>query len=114
MFGTVTGIITLNKKSTADANCRDAIKRCNSAGVEANEAGKTFGTLSTIGFGVGVVGLAAGAYLLLTAESPRAAHSSSPAGEARVARGREGAVHSVNPAVLLAPGAGFVSLSGSF
>ena len=114
LFGTVTGIVTLNKKRTADANCSDDLMRCNSAGVAANESGKTFGTLSGIGFGVGVVGLAAGAYLWLTSDEPRSAHSSSPFSAARVARAREAAAYSVNPELVLAPSAGFVALSGSF
>jgi hypothetical protein len=79
LFGTVTGVAALNRKSSADSNCNDATRTCNEAGVAANEAGKTYRALSTLGFSVGLVGLAAGAYLLLT--SPKAsapAHSSSP------------------------------------
>ena len=81
-FGAVTGIITLSKKGTANANCSDKRRVCNQAGINANESGRTFGALSGIGLGVGVVGLAAGAYLWLT-DTPAqstAAHSSIPLG----------------------------------
>jgi hypothetical protein len=105
-LGTVTGIVALNKKSTADANCNDRLGVCNRAGVDANESGKTYATLSALGLGVGVIGLAAGAYLWLTAPDAASniAHSSIPVRRA------------LNPqAVLLyAPGTGFVAVSGSF
>ncbi|HEX2873748.1 MAG TPA: hypothetical protein VHP33_20975 [Polyangiaceae bacterium] len=105
-FGAVTGIITLSKKSTANANCSDRYEVCNSAGVEANESGRTFGALSTIGLSVGVVGLAAGAYLWLTAPSspPRAAHPSIPL--------RPGL--RVRPELVCSAGSGFVAVAGSF
>lgn len=99
-FGTVTGIVTLNKKSTAEANCNDDLEACNSAGVEANETGKTFAALSGLGFGVGALGLAAGAYLLLTTPS----HRSTPrAAEVRLA-----------PSLSFRRGSGFVSVAGRF
>lgn len=106
LFGAVTGVVALNKKSTADANCSDERRVCNQAGVEANESGKTYGVLSGVGLGVGVVGLAAGAYLWLTApKAPtHAAHPSIP-------------VHRrwrVRPEVACANGTGFLSVSGSF
>lgn len=105
-FGAVTGIITLSKKSTANANCSDHYKVCNPAGIDANESGRTFGALSTIGLTVGVVGLAAGAYLWLTAPSapPRAAHPSIPT--------RPGL--RVRPELAVAAGSGFVTVAGSF
>ncbi len=81
-FGAVTGIITLSKKSTTNANCSDERRVCNQAGIDASESGKTYAALSGIGLGVGVVGLATGAYLWLT-DTPAAAqhaHSSIPLG----------------------------------
>jgi hypothetical protein len=99
-FGTVTGIVTLNKKSTAEANCSDDLEACNPAGVEANESGKTFAALSGLGFGVGVIGLAAGAYLLLTTPS----HPSIP----------RAAEVSIAPGLRLQRGGGFVSVAGRF
>jgi hypothetical protein len=106
LFGAVTGVVALNKKSTADANCSDERRVCNPAGVEANESGKTYGTLSGVAFGVGVIGLAAGAYLWLTAPkaAPRTAHPSTP-------------MHRrlrVWPEVGCSAGTGFLSVAGSF
>lgn len=106
VLGAVTGIVTLNKKSTADANCSDQRRQCNQAGIEANESGKTYGALSALGLGVGVAGLAAGAYLWLTAPKAPAhsAHSSIPA--------RRG--WRVSPELDCAHGTGFLQVSGSF
>lgn len=99
-FGTVTGIVTLNKKSTADANCSNVRETCNAAGVDANESGKTFAALSGLGFGVGVVGLAVSAYLLLTTPS----HSSIP----------RAAETSLAPSLSLQARSGFVGVAGHF
>jgi hypothetical protein len=68
-LGAVTGIITLQKKGVADRECSDATRTCSELGRDANESGRRFGLVSSVGFGVGVVGLAAGAYLLLTSPS---------------------------------------------
>ncbi len=105
-FGGVTGIVTLNKKSTADANCSDARRVCNRAGIDANESGKTFGALSGIGLGVGLVGLAAGTYLWLTdaKAQPHAAHSSIPLG----------CGVRVSPKLSWASGTSLVAVDGSF
>jgi hypothetical protein len=99
-LGTVTGIVTLNKKSTADANCSSAREKCNSAGVDANESGKTYAALSGVGFGVGVVGLALGTYLWLTS-----AHPSSPSATTEA---------DLDPELQVRPGPGFVSVAGRF
>jgi hypothetical protein len=106
LFGAVTGVVTLNKKNTAEANCSDRRGVCNQAGVDANETGKTFGTLSAVGFGIGVLGVATGAYLWLSAPAPapHAAHSSIPVS-------RRFRVH---PELACAPGTGFLSVAGSF
>ncbi len=79
-LGSVAGIITLRKKSLVDENCNDATHTCNQVGLDANESGSTFAVLSSVGFGVGVVGLATGAYLYLTDKSraQTSAHSSIP------------------------------------
>ena len=97
-FGAVTGIVTLSKKSTADANCDDSLRVCNQVGRDASQSGRTFGTLSAVGFGVGIVGLATGAYLWMTAPKARFAHSSSP----------------LRPELHLARGTGFLSVEGCF
>ncbi len=64
LVGGVTGLMTLKKKSTVDANC-DAQKRCNKKGADAADSGKTLGTISTVGLVVGGVGLGLGAYFLI-------------------------------------------------
>lgn len=107
--GAVTGIITLDKKSTANRNCDDDLQLCNQAGVEANSSGKAFAIASSVGFGVGVVGLAAAAYLWLTEPSPAPSSHSS----ARVRDVRSRGVQ-LSPHVGWSQGKGFVALSGSF
>ncbi|MCC6648269.1 MAG: hypothetical protein IT374_22205 [Polyangiaceae bacterium] len=66
--GVVTGVMVLGKKSTVDANC-DADKRCNQAGADAADAGRTLGKVSGVSFVLGAAGLGVGGYLLAT--SPR-------------------------------------------
>jgi tetratricopeptide (TPR) repeat protein len=68
VVGGVAGVMTLQKKSIADDNCDDALKICTAEGKDANDAGRTLGTISTVGFVVGALGLGAGAYFLLTDE----------------------------------------------
>jgi hypothetical protein len=69
--GTVFGIKALGSKSDVDAGCVEA--RCTQAGLDAADDARSAATLSTIGLGVGIVGLAVGTYLVLT--SPRAKSS---------------------------------------
>ncbi|HVJ20136.1 MAG TPA: hypothetical protein VM686_32200 [Polyangiaceae bacterium] len=73
-IGTVTGLLTLRQKEIADANCRDDIKRCNAEGQEANETGRTLGAISAISFVVGLAGVGAATYLLLS--EPEDPHTS--------------------------------------
>jgi hypothetical protein len=73
--GAVAGALTLQKKGVVNENC-DAEKRCNQTGLDAADAGKTLGVVTTIGLITGAVGVGAGTYLILSAgssESPRAA-----------------------------------------
>ncbi|HVY31252.1 MAG TPA: hypothetical protein VHB79_32065 [Polyangiaceae bacterium] len=116
-LGTVSGIITLSKKSTANANCSDEQHVCNQAGVEANESGRTFAALSGVGFGIGVVGFATATVLWLTApRTPaKSAHSSLP----RAARSHQASLlqhHdiSVTPGFDCATGTGFLAVRGGF
>ena len=116
-LGTVSAIITLSKKSTANANCSDEQHVCNQAGVEANESGRTFAALSGVGFGLGVAGLATATVLWLTA--PRApvaaAHSSLPApARSHQASGLEHHDISVTPGFDYATGTGFLAVQGGF
>lgn len=65
-MGTVFGLVTLSKKSDADALCHGSV--CGSQrGVDLQEGARSSATLSTVGFGVGLVGAAVGLYLLATA-----------------------------------------------
>jgi hypothetical protein len=68
IVGAVTGGLALAKKSTVNADCKGL--SCSSTGEQAVSAGKTLGTVSTVGFVVGAAGLGAGAVLFFTA--PRA------------------------------------------
>ena len=68
VVGGVTGVMVLGKKSTVDDNC-DANKICNREGADAADAGRTLGTVSTIGFVVGAVGVGLGAYLVLSSDN---------------------------------------------
>ena len=62
--GVVTGVMTLDRKATVDASCRD--KLCGVAGVDAAAEGRTLSAVSTVSFLGGAVGLALGAYLTVT------------------------------------------------
>ncbi len=67
--GGVTGALVLGKKSTIDGHCADV--QCDSEGLKAADSAKTLGLVSTIGFAVGAVGVAAGVVLLVTGGSGR-------------------------------------------
>jgi hypothetical protein len=82
--GTVAGVMVLERKSTVDDNC-DAAKRCNTEGFDAAESGRTLGIVTTAGLVVGALGVASGAYLILSSpkeQGPRTAlvTSASPRG----------------------------------
>ncbi|HVU02292.1 MAG TPA: hypothetical protein VHE30_11095 [Polyangiaceae bacterium] len=69
-IGAVTGVAALGKKNTADANCNDVQRWCTPEGHDADAAGRSLMTASTVGWVVGGLGLAgAGAYFLLSAKS---------------------------------------------
>jgi hypothetical protein len=61
--GTVFGISALSKKSDLDSNCSN--KKCPEDQQKTIDSAKTAGTISTVGFIVGGVGVVAGGYLLL-------------------------------------------------
>lgn len=66
--GSITGILVLGKKQTVDENCPN--HECNDPGYSAVTSAQSLGLVSTIGFGVGIAGLATGAVLLLTGSEP--------------------------------------------
>jgi len=76
--GTVTGILVLGKKSAVNDNCTGSA--CNSEGLAAANSAQNLATVSNVSFGVGVVGLAASAIMLLTGGSDGGApaHASAP------------------------------------
>jgi hypothetical protein len=68
--GAVAGIMALGEKDTADQHCSDELRLCDQTGKGANDRGRTLGAVSSAGFVVGGLGLAAGAYFGATASSP--------------------------------------------
>jgi hypothetical protein len=64
--GSVFGLLALDRKSTTDTECNDVTRSCTAAGQAAASEGRTFGTLTTIGWVVGGVGLGAGLVLIVT------------------------------------------------
>jgi hypothetical protein len=75
VVGGVTGVLVLGKKSTITDNCDGSACR-NDTGYDAARSAKTLATVSTVGFGVGVAGLAVSAVLLLTGSTSERAASS--------------------------------------
>lgn len=63
------GALALSKKSVVENNCVDG--RCNQTGYDAGQSGHTLVLVSNVAMAVGVVGLGAGAYFLLTSSSGR-------------------------------------------
>jgi hypothetical protein len=109
--GAVSGVVTLNKKKTADDNCNDGTKRCNQTGLDANSSGRVFAVASSVGFGVGVVGLATAVYLWLT-EPPDAGLGARPSSAERRRMRESGVI--LSGGVGWSQTSGFVSLSGAF
>jgi hypothetical protein len=69
VVGTVFGLLASGKKSDLDSAC--ANKHCTSAQQDTIDSGKSLATVSTVGFVIGAVGLAAGAVLyIVTSPKP--------------------------------------------
>jgi hypothetical protein len=68
--GAYFGISAMSKKSDSDDNCTPG---CNQTGVDLSEDARTAARISTVGFGVGLVGIGVGTWLLLTSGSPASA-----------------------------------------
>jgi hypothetical protein len=64
--GAVTGALVLEQKGIVEDECVN--KLCSAAGIQAGDDGKRWSTISTVAFTVGVVGVAAGVTLILTAK----------------------------------------------
>jgi hypothetical protein len=65
VVGSVTGAMVFGKKSTIDEHCDGSV--CDQTGKDAADSAHTLGTVSTIGFGIGIAGLATAGVLFLTA-----------------------------------------------
>jgi hypothetical protein len=72
------GLQTFSQNSTANDHC--PADRCDQTGVDAGKGAQTSATVSTIAFGVGLAGVAAGAYFFFTSRAAGA-----PAGRLRAA-----------------------------
>lgn len=70
--GSVTGIVAMNHKSTAD----ERFDQRDPSFKDSDDAASSMALVSTISFVVGVVGLGAGAYLVLTHDSKKSASTS--------------------------------------
>ena len=80
--GVVTGLMLDAKRDDVEANC--APEGCNPIGLDAASDGKTLLVVNAVGWGAGIFGLGAGAFLVLS--SPQTSHS--PSGFGFVYRGR--------------------------
>lgn len=69
VVGGVTGVMALSKNKTATDACPNDGACASQAAVDANSSAKSLATISTVGFIVGGVGVAAGAILFATAPS---------------------------------------------
>jgi hypothetical protein len=67
--GVVTGLMAADKHSSAEDGCPDGQCAAGSSAADDLESFRSLRTISTIGYAVGVVGVAAGVTLLLTAPS---------------------------------------------
>jgi hypothetical protein len=63
---TVAGILTLNAKSTNKEHCDSALQSCDAQGRDAAESGRLYGTLTTAGLVVGLVGVGVGTYFIVS------------------------------------------------
>ncbi len=89
--GVVTGLMLDERQSTVDANCDSTTKLCNDEGYSAAQDGKTLRTVSFVGWGIGLAGIAAGGYFLFLAGPSKA-----PATAVNGVASRDGAFLSVS------------------
>jgi hypothetical protein len=62
--GTYFGVRAMSDQQVADENCPQ--EKCNPAGLSANNSGIKSANISTVGFGVGLLGIGLGTFLLLS------------------------------------------------
>ncbi|MBX3126020.1 MAG: tetratricopeptide repeat protein [Polyangiaceae bacterium] len=86
--GTYFGLRAISKEKQSDERCTDA--GCDQRGLDLSSEASTAATISNVGFAIGAVGVAAGAYFLVTASSsPTETRARSPRLTAGV--GKQGA-----------------------
>ncbi len=99
VVGSATGLMASSKKQTIDDNCPN--RTCNAEGRDAVDSAQSLGLVSTISFGVGIVGISAATYLFLTAKDGKEESAMQ-------------ATSTPRPGIWVTPKGGQVSLSGSF
>jgi len=72
LTGTITGVMAMGKKGDLDDKC-DSNNNCPPSAQSTLDSAKTLGLISTIGFGVGIAGAAAGTVLYFMAPESSAA-----------------------------------------
>lgn len=71
LLGAVTGALVWGQKGIISDNCGEGLNHlCNPAGESASDTAQTFGTVSTVGFAVGLTALAGGILLYVTEPAP--------------------------------------------
>lgn len=71
LLGAVTGALVWGQKGIISDNCGEGLNHlCNPAGESASDTAKTFGTVSTVGFALGLTALAGGIVLYVTEPAP--------------------------------------------
>lgn len=107
-LGTVFGVLALGKKNDLDDACKNKV--CpSSTQQDTIDSGKTFGTVSTIGFVIGGIGVALGTYFVLAGPPSSSTSAAAAAAAKNPLRVKLAGAH-VEPVV----GTDRVGLSGSF
>jgi hypothetical protein len=78
VVGAVLGVITLNTKSKLDALCGPSKRTCPTSSQSDIDAIQTTSTISTVGFIVGIVGLALGTVIAAWPRPPADSHTGTP------------------------------------
>jgi len=108
VLGTVTGLLSLSKASSAKEHCEGDI--CTPKASDDIDSSKSFATFSNIGFGVAIAAGAWGLYEVLSEpQQPSAALSRSPRTPARAPAG-----HTPQVSALWVPGLAQASVRGTF
>jgi hypothetical protein len=101
ILGSMTGLLAMSKKNNLDALCKGT--QCGPDAYDDLDAARTWGTFSTVAFGVGAVGAAIGLYaLVMHKDDPRPATRDASSGRA------------IKPRANVWIGPGSVGVHGSF